>query len=124
METFRSAILGQRNLQYRFQFTGPTGANAIEAALKLSRKVTGRQNIITFTDGYHGMSLGAIAASGNRTYRTASGVALSGPTFVPYDGYLGRAIDAADYLRKVLTRAVASIVRLPFSSRLSREKVA
>lgn len=102
LETFSSVILRERNLQYRFQFAGPTGANAIEAALKLSRKVTGRQNIISFTNGYHGMSLGAIAASGNRFYRTASGVSLSGVTFMPYDRYLEPAVDTADYLRKVL----------------------
>lgn len=103
IETFNSVILQERDLQYRFQFTGPTGANAIEAAIKLSRKVTGRQSIISFTHGYHGMSLGAIAASGNRFYRTASGVSLSGATFMPYDGYLGSEVDTADYLRKVLT---------------------
>ncbi|MCC8941486.1 diaminobutyrate--2-oxoglutarate transaminase [Bradyrhizobium sp. Arg68] len=102
MQTFNSVILRERNLQYRFQFTGPTGANAIEAALKLSRKVTGRQNIISFTHGYHGMSLGAIAASGNGFYRTGSGASLSGATFMPYDGYLGSAFDTADYLRKLL----------------------
>lgn len=102
METFSSVILQGRGLQYRFQFTGPTGANAVEAALKLARKVTGRQNIISFTHGYHGMSLGAVAASGNRFYRTASGVSLSGATFMPYDGYLGPAVDTAGYLRKLL----------------------
>ncbi|SDH41491.1 diaminobutyrate aminotransferase apoenzyme [Bradyrhizobium sp. Rc2d] len=103
MDTFSSVILRERNLPYRFQFTGPSGACAVEAALKLSRKVTGRHNIVSFTHGYHGMSLGAIAASGSRYYRTASGAALSGATFSPYDGYLGQAVDTADYLRKVLT---------------------
>lgn len=102
METFNSVILRERDMQYRFQFTGPTGANAIEAALKLSRKVTGRQNIISFTRGYHGMSLGAITASGNRFYRAGSGVSLSGATFMPYDGYFGPAIDTVDYLQKAL----------------------
>lgn len=102
METFGSVILRERGMQYRFQFTGPTGANAIEAALKLSRKVTGRQNIISFTNGYHGLSLGAVAASGSRFYRKASGVSLSNATFMPYDGYLGPANNSADYLRKVL----------------------
>lgn len=102
METFSSAILRERGLQYRFQFTGPTGANAIEAALKLSRKATGRQNIISFTRGYHGLSLGAMAPSGNRFYRMASGVSLSGAAFMPYDGYFGPAVDTADYLQKVL----------------------
>lgn len=103
METFNSVILRERGLQYRFQFTGPTGANAVEAALKLSRKITGRQNIISFTRGYHGMSLGAVAVSGNRSYRVVSGVSLGGATFVPYDGYFGPAVDTADYLRKMLT---------------------
>lgn len=103
METFSSVILQERGLRYRFQFTGPTGANAIEAALQLSRKVTGRQNVISFTHGYHGMSLGAIAATGDRFSRTASGVLLSGVTFMPYDGYLGPDVDTADYVRQVLT---------------------
>ncbi len=102
METFCSVILKPRGLHYRFQFTGPTGANAIEAALKLARKVTGRQNVISFTNGYHGMSLGAVAASGNRFYRKGSGVHLSGVTFMPYDGYFGQAVDTADQLRKAL----------------------
>lgn len=102
MKEFSSIILRERGLQYRFQFTGPTGANAIEASLKLSRKVTGRQNIVSFTNAYHGMSLGAIAASGNRGCRIASGASLPGVSFMPYDGYLGPAVDTADYLRKVL----------------------
>lgn len=102
METFSSVILQKRGLSYRFQFTGPTGANAIEAALKLSRKITGRENIISFTRGYHGLSLGAVAATGNRFYREASGVSLPGVTFMPYDGYLGQSVDTADYIRKIL----------------------
>ncbi|WP_371260909.1 diaminobutyrate--2-oxoglutarate transaminase [Bradyrhizobium sp. Cp5.3] len=102
LKTFSSIVLRQRDLQYRMQFTGPTGANAIEAALKLSRKVTGRKNVISFTRGYHGMSLGAIAASANHFYRSGSGVSLSGATFMPYDGYLGPEVDTADYLRTVL----------------------
>ncbi|MFC7698398.1 diaminobutyrate--2-oxoglutarate transaminase [Bradyrhizobium sp. GCM10028915] len=102
METFSSVILRERNLSYRFQFTGPTGANAVEAALKLSRKITGRHNVISFTNGYHGQSLGATAASGNRFYRKASGIPLSGTTFMPYDGYLGSSYSPADYVRKVL----------------------
>ncbi|MCP3420007.1 diaminobutyrate--2-oxoglutarate transaminase [Bradyrhizobium brasilense] len=103
METFSSVILRERGMQYRFQFTGPTGANAVEAALKLSRKITGRQNVIAFTHGYHGASLGAIAVSGNRFYRAASGAPLFGATFMPYDGYLGPVVDTVGYLRKVLS---------------------
>lgn len=111
MDRFRSSILQERGLQYRFQFTGPTGANAIEAALKLARKVTGRQNIISFTRGYHGMSLGAMAASGNHFYRAASGLALSGATFMPFDGYFGPDIDTADYMRRILADESSGVDR-------------
>lgn len=111
METFNSVILRERCLKYRFQFTGPTGANAIEAALKLSRKITQRRNIISFTRGYHGMSLGAIAASANRFYRAGSGVSLSGATFMPYDGYLGPGVDTTGYLRRALMDESSGIDR-------------
>lgn len=111
MDTFSSIILRERSLDYRFQFTGPTGANAIEAALKLARKVTGRHNIISFTRGYHGMSLGAIAASGNRSYRAASGTSLSGTTFMPFDGYFGPGIDTAGYMREILADESSGVDR-------------
>lgn len=111
MESFNSVILRERRLKYRFQFTGPTGANAIEAALKLSRKITQRRNIISFTRGYHGMSLGAIAASANRFYRAGSGVSLSGATFMPYDGYLGTGVDTTGYLRRALMDESSGIDR-------------
>ncbi|MGY3560111.1 diaminobutyrate-2-oxoglutarate transaminase [Bradyrhizobium sp. USDA 4463] len=102
METFDSTILQRRGLRYRLQFTGPTGANAVEASLKLSRKVTGRHNVISFTRGYHGVSLGAAAATANRFYRKPSGVALSGVTFMPYEGYLGPTVNTAQHLRTAL----------------------
>lgn len=102
METFDSAILQTRGLRYRLQFTGPTGANAVEAALKLSRKVTGRQNVISFTRGYHGLSLGAVAATGNRFYRKPTGAPLSGVTFMAYDGYFGPTVNTAEHLKTAL----------------------
>jgi diaminobutyrate-2-oxoglutarate transaminase len=48
----------------RMQFPGPTGTNAVEAALKLARKVTGRDRR-RFTNAFHGMTLGALAVTGN-----------------------------------------------------------
>ncbi|PDT64046.1 diaminobutyrate--2-oxoglutarate transaminase [Bradyrhizobium ottawaense] len=102
METFESTILRKLGLRYRLQFTGPTGANAVEASLKLARKVTGRHNVISFTRGYHGLSLGAAAATANRFYRKHTGAALSGVTFMPYDGYFGPTVDTAEHLRIAL----------------------
>nr|WP_203217386.1 diaminobutyrate--2-oxoglutarate transaminase family protein [Nocardia arthritidis] len=49
----------------RVHFCGPSGADAVEAALKLARTVTGRRTVLTFTGGYHGMTAGALAVTGN-----------------------------------------------------------
>lgn len=103
LETFSENILKPRGLNYRVQFTGPTGTNAVEAALKLARKVTGRQNIIAFTNGFHGVTLGALATTGNSHHRGAAGVSLSGSSRLPFDGYLGDGFDTTRYLDKLLS---------------------
>lgn len=92
MERFDEVILKPRGMNYRIQFTGPTGANAVEAALKLARKVTGRTSVVAFTNGFHGVSLGALAATGNRGAREASKHLLSGVIRLPYDGYHGAGV--------------------------------
>lgn len=96
LEALERVILAPRGLRYKVQFPGPTGTNAVEAALKLARKVTGRRNVVAFTNGYHGMSLGALAATANPAKRAGAGVPLGNTTFLPYDGYLGTEIDTAD----------------------------
>lgn len=103
LTAFEDIILKPRKLDYRIMFPGPTGANAVEAALKIARKVTGRTNIIAFTNGFHGMTLGALAATGNSTKRRGAGLPLSGVTHEPFDGYYGPDIDTADLLDKRLS---------------------
>ena len=100
LERFEALILQPRGLPHRVQFTGPTGTNAVEAALKLARKVTGRHNIIAFTNGYHGVTMGALAATGNRYNRM--GLPLSGVTRVPFDGYHGEGLDTSAMLARLL----------------------
>jgi len=100
---------GCGRLDYVVQFTGPTGTNAVEAALKLARNVTGRETVIAFTNGFHGVSLGALAATGNSHHRGASGVALNGTTRMPYDGYLGEDFDTIAYLDKVLSDSSSGV---------------
>ena len=102
LTTFEKYILEPRDMDYVLQFTGPTGANAVEAALKLARKITGRSNVISFTNGFHGVTLGALAATGNQHHRDAAGVGMPGVTRMPYDGYLGRDTDSTEYLDRVL----------------------
>lgn len=109
LETFNENILKPRNLDYVVQFTGPTGTNAVEAALKLARNVTGRENIIAFTNGFHGVSLGALATTGNSHHRGAAGVSLNGVSRMPFDGYLGDEVDTIEYLDKVLTDTSSGI---------------
>ncbi|HTW11532.1 MAG TPA: diaminobutyrate--2-oxoglutarate transaminase [Solirubrobacteraceae bacterium] len=102
IEDFRDLILAPRGLSYKLQFTGPTGANAMEAAIKLARLATGRTNVIAFTHSYHGLSLGALAATAARQYRAAGAVPLGNVTFAPYEGYFGPDIDTIALLAKQL----------------------
>ena len=112
METFRSHILEPRKMDYRLMFTGPTGTNAVEAALKMSRKITGRTHVVAFTNGWHGQTLGALSMTANSHHRNGAGLTLIGAHRIPYDGYLGEAVDTTEYLDKVL-RDTSSGVDLP-----------
>jgi diaminobutyrate-2-oxoglutarate transaminase len=102
LEAFERLILKPRGYEYKVQFPGPTGTNAVEAALKLARKIKGRANIITFTNGFHGVTGGSLAATGNSKFRDAAGIALGNTTFMPYDGYMGEGVDTIDYVERML----------------------
>ncbi|NBC23535.1 MAG: diaminobutyrate--2-oxoglutarate transaminase [Gammaproteobacteria bacterium] len=102
-------ILKPRGLSYRVMFPGPTGTNAVEAALKIARKVTGRETVVSFTNGFHGVSLGALAVSGNEHHRGAAGVSLSGTFRLPYAGYMGDGMDTLDYFEKLLDDASSGL---------------
>lgn len=102
IERFNEVILAPRGLHYKFQFPGPTGTNAVEAALKLARKVTGREQVVGFTNAFHGMTLGALAVTGNGFKRAGAGVPLGHSASVPFDGYLGQGTDTLDYFEALL----------------------
>jgi diaminobutyrate-2-oxoglutarate transaminase len=102
LETFERLVLAPRGMPHRVQFTGPTGTNAIEAALKLARSVTGRQTVIAFTNGFHGVSLGSLAVTSNRAMRMAPIQPLPGVARLPYDGYLGDGVDTSMLLERML----------------------
>lgn len=109
LNTLNEKILRPRNMEYVVQFTGPTGTNAVEAAIKVARNVKGRENIISFTNGFHGVTLGSLAATGNSHHRGASGTALPGVSRMPYDNYLGDEIDTTAYLDKVLSDSSSGV---------------
>jgi diaminobutyrate-2-oxoglutarate transaminase len=87
LERFRDVVLKPRDLDYKVMFPGPTGTNAVEAALKLARKVKGREAIVSFTNAFHGMSLGALAVTGNSMKRAGAGIPLVHGTPMPFDNY-------------------------------------
>lgn len=109
LEAMRDYILAPRGLDYRIQFTGPTGTNAVEAAMKIARKVTGRETIISFTNGFHGCTAGALSATGNQHHRGAAGTSMPGIARLPFDGYLGEGVDTTEYLDKVLSDGSSGI---------------
>lgn len=109
---FQRHILEPRGLDYRVQFCSPSGTNAIEAALKLARLVTGRTNVISFSGGFHGVSTGALAATASDYYRTGLHQTLPTTTHVPYPQSPLGPFDSLDYLDR-LVRDPSSGVEKP-----------
>jgi len=102
LERFQETILKPRGLDYKVQFPGPTGANTVEAALKLARKVTGRESIINFTNAFHGMTLGALSVTGNSMKRGGASIPLVHSTPMPYDNYFDGTVEDFGWLERVL----------------------
>lgn len=101
LQTFQDLILSPRGMDYKVQFTGPTGTNAVEAALKIARMNTGRQTIVSFTNGFHGVTQGSASVTGNEKYSKANGLPMMGVQFMPFDGYLGD-FNTLQYFEKAL----------------------
>lgn len=99
IKAFVETILKPRGMDYKLQFMGPTGTNAVEAALKLARRVTGRGEVVAFTQGFHGMTLGALACTANEYFRNASGTPLTMVSHWPFDTHQGGGIESLKTLR-------------------------
>ncbi|HEY3970527.1 MAG TPA: aspartate aminotransferase family protein [Solirubrobacteraceae bacterium] len=81
MSKLKTLLPGRLGESAKFHFGGPTGSDAIESALKLTRAHTGRDAVIAFQGSYHGMTTGALSVT--------SDVGFGGPTsspvhFMPY----------------------------------------
>ncbi|MEZ4868994.1 MAG: diaminobutyrate--2-oxoglutarate transaminase [Caldilineaceae bacterium] len=111
LERFEQVILQPRQLDYKVQFTGPTGTNAVEAALKIARKVKQRANVVAFTNGYHGLTGSALALTGNAHYRNPFYTSRANVTMMPFDGYFGSEVNTIDYFRKFLTDSGSGLDR-------------
>lgn len=102
LKKFDEVILKPRNLEYKVMFPGPTGTNTVESALKLARKVTKRTDVISFTNGFHGMTIGALSVTGNAAKRKGAGIPLNHVVTMPYDSFLGNSDDSLRYLERFL----------------------
>ncbi len=102
LEAFEEKILKPRNLNYKVQFCGPTGANSVEAALKLARKAKGRSGIFAFTGSFHGMTMGSSSVTSNTDYQKVIGTQMTGVTFMPFPFGFYESFDTISYIEEVL----------------------
>ena len=110
LKAFEDHILAPRGMDHKVMMTGPTGTNAVEAAIKLARKVTGRRNVIAFTNGFHGMTMGALALTGNASKRDGAGAgSLADVTHMPFEGSLGENVDTLAIVDTMLSNPSSGI---------------
>jgi diaminobutyrate-2-oxoglutarate transaminase len=109
LTTFDELVLKPRGLNYKVQFPGPTGTNAVESALKLARKVTGKHAMINFTNAFHGMTLGSLSVTGNSMKRGGAGIPLVHATPMPYDNYFDGKVPDFLWFERVLEDAGSSL---------------
>ncbi|ASK63829.1 diaminobutyrate--2-oxoglutarate transaminase [Virgibacillus phasianinus] len=101
LECFNEIILTPRDLDYKIMFPGPTGTNTVESALKIARKVTGRDTVISFTNAFHGMTIGSLSVTGNSFKRSGAGIPLHHTVSMPFDEYVEDQ-DSITYLERFL----------------------
>lgn len=97
IQRFHEVVLAPRGMDHRLQFMGPTGSNAVEAAMKLARAATGRREIVAFSHGFHGMTLGSLAATANDAFRRWAGVPLENILRLPFESAPGGDTAVAEY---------------------------
>lgn len=101
IDFFQDKVLIPRGFDYKIQFPGPTGTNAVEAALKLARKVKHRSGVFALMGAFHGMTLGALALTTDAGSRGGAGVSLGDVTHVPAP-YMFKGLDVIDYMQTLL----------------------
>lgn len=110
LDTFQERVLKPRGFDYRIMCCGPTGTNAVEAALKLARKFTGRSNVFALMGGFHGMSLGSLALTTEAYARNAAGIPLENCTHIPAP-YMFPELDVVAYMQRLLDDDHSGVAR-------------
>jgi diaminobutyrate-2-oxoglutarate transaminase len=103
IDNFTSSILKPKNFDYKLQFCGSTGTNAIEAAIKLARKVKNRTTIFSFMGAFHGMSLGSLSLTGNLESRAGAGIPLNNVVFMPFPNSFISSFNTIEYINAILS---------------------
>jgi diaminobutyrate-2-oxoglutarate transaminase len=101
LDKFLSTILRPRGLDYHVQFSGPTGTNAVEAAIKLARGFTRRKKVVAFTNSFHGMTATSLALSASQEDKQST-IPSQDVIFFPYDQYLDEYVDSFEYLKGMI----------------------
>ena len=101
INTFEKRIIEPRGLKYKIQFCGPTGTNAVEAAIKLARKNKGRRKIFSFMGCFHGMTLGSLSLTSEMYARNAAGASLNDVTHIP-SPYMFDGLNVIEYMQTLL----------------------
>lgn len=101
IESMEKKIIEPRGLKYKIQFTGPTGTNGIEAAIKLARKIKHRRNIFAFMGCFHGMTLGALSLTSEMFARNGAGATFVDCTHIPAP-YMFEGLDVIEYMQTLI----------------------
>jgi diaminobutyrate-2-oxoglutarate transaminase len=75
---------GEMRSNSKVFFGGPTGSDAVEAAVKLAKLNTGRRSLLAFEGSYHGMTSGALALSSGKKFKENFMPLVPEVHFVPY----------------------------------------
>lgn len=84
IETLFEILPKELRTHGRIQFCGPTGSDAVDAAIKLAKTATGRHEVLAFQGAYHGMGQGPLSMMGAVGPRQDLGALLPGVHFMPY----------------------------------------
>jgi diaminobutyrate-2-oxoglutarate transaminase len=104
----------------KMHFCGPTGSDAVEAAIKLSKLYTGGSEVIAFTGSYHGCSAGSLAVSSVRSMKEGLANLMPGAHFFPYGSTSDRSArehalapaECAAYLHKALVDSHSGLAKV------------
>ncbi|OPA80594.1 diaminobutyrate--2-oxoglutarate transaminase [Paenibacillus selenitireducens] len=102
LDIFKEYVLNPKGYDYKVMFCGPTGTNSVEAAVKLARKVKGRETIFAFSGAFHGMTLGSLSLTSNIELRKGAGIPLNNVVFMPFPYGFNASFDTIGYIENIL----------------------